>query len=71
MALRHHAQSDDVGCGMPLLPLYFTHGRETWNVACLSIPCTAHTVGRRRACLAIIALGPKTLSDDVERGIHV
>ena len=56
MALRHHAQSDNVGCGMPLLPLYFTHGRETWNVACLSRPCTAHTVERRRAWHVIIAL---------------
>ena len=50
-------------------PLDRTHGRTTSGVACNHRLWPAHTVERRRAWHAIIALGRQTPSNDVRRGI--
>ena len=55
---------NDVGRGMPSLPLGRTHGRTTLGVACHHRPWTANTVKRRHARHAIIAIG---LADIVGR----
>ena len=44
-------------------PLVSTHGRTTWGVACHHRLWVAHTVERRQAWHAIIALGWKTRSN--------
>ena len=55
--LGQHTRSSDVGRGMPSSPLGSTDGRMASGVACHHRHWTAHTVGRRRACYAIIDLG--------------
>ena len=52
---------------MTSLPLDSTHGRTTSGVACDHRFWAAHTVERRRALHAIIALGRQTRSNDVRR----
>ena len=54
---------------MPSSPLGSTHGRTTSGVACHHRLWAAHTVERRRAWHAIIALGRQTRSNDVWRGM--
>ena len=66
-ALRQHTRSDFIGHGMTSLPLDSTHGRTTSGVACDHRFWAAHTVERRRALHAIIALGRQTRSNDVRR----
>ena len=68
-ALGLHARSDDVGRGMTSPPLDSTHNRMTSGVACHHRLWEAHTVERRRAWHAIIALGRQTRSNDVRRGM--
>ena len=68
-ALGQHTRSNDVGRGLPSLPLGSSHGRTTSGVACHHRPWTTHTVGRRRAWNDIIALGQHTRSDYVGRGM--
>ena len=62
-----HTRSNDVGRGMPSSPLDSTHGRTTSGVAFHHGPLTTHTVKRRRAWHAIIALGRQTRSNNVRR----
>ena len=73
MACHHrlwdHKRSNNIGRGMPSLPLGSTHGRTTSSVACHHGPWTAHTIERRRALHASIALRQHTQSEDVGRGI--
>ena len=52
---------------MPTPSLDSTHGRTTLGVACHHRLWAAHTVERRRAWHAIIALGRQTRLDDVRR----
>ena len=66
-ALGKHKQSDYIGRGMTSPPLDSTHGLTTSGVACHHRHWTAHTVERRRAWHAIIALGWQTRSNDVRR----
>ena len=66
IAFGQHTRSSDVGRGMPSSPLG-THGRTASGVACHLRLFAAHTVERRRAWHAIIALGRQTRSDDVRR----
>ena len=66
-ALALHSWSDDVGRGMTSLPLDTTHGRTTSDVECHHSHWVAHTVERRRAWHAIIALGRQTRSNNVRR----
>ena len=54
---------------MPSSPLGSTHGRTKLGVACHHRLWAAHTVERRRAWHAIIALGRQTRSNDVWRGM--
>ena len=61
--------SDDVGRGMKSLPSDTTHGRTTLGVECHHSHWVAHTVERRRAWHAIIALGRQTRSNNVRRGM--
>ena len=65
IAFGHHIQSNDVGRGMPSLPLGSTHGRTTSGVACHYLLWATHTVERRRAWHDITALGQHTQSKDV------
>ena len=69
MAIGQHTQSDDVGRGMPSLPLGSTCGQITSGVTCHLHPWSAQTVGQRRAWHAIIALGKHTRSDYVTHAI--
>ena len=62
------ARSDDVGRGMTSPPLDSRHGRTKFGMSCHHCLSTAHTVGRRLAWHAIIALGKHTQSDDIGRG---
>ena len=64
-----HTQLNYVGRGMPSSPLGSTNGRTTSGVACHHHLWVAYTVERRQAWLAIIALGWKTRSNDVRRGM--
>ena len=50
-------------------PLDNIHGRTTSSVTCHNVPLTAHTVGLRRACQAIIALGMHIRWNDVSHGM--
>ena len=54
---------------MPSPPLEITHGKMTSGVACHHRPSTTHTVGRRRAWHDLTALGQRTQSDYVGRGM--
>ena len=58
-----------VGRCMTSPPLDSTHGRTTSGVACNHRLWAAHTVERRRAWHAIIALGRQTRSNDIWRGM--
>ena len=69
IALGRQTPSNDVGGGMPSPLLVSTHSRTTSGVACHHRLWAAHTVGRRRALHAIIALGEHRRSDDVGRGM--
>ena len=69
IAFGQHRRSNDVECGMPLLPLGSTHGRTTSDVAYRDRPWVAHTVERRRAWHAVIAFGQHTRSNDFGRGM--
>ena len=69
IALGQHTRSDGVERGMPSSPLGSTHGRTTSDVAYRHRRGAAHTVERRRAWHAIIALGQHTRSDGIERGM--
>ena len=62
-----HTRSNDVGRGMPSLPLGSTDGRTASSVACHHRLWPAHTVKRRRAWHAIIASRGHTGSNDVGR----
>ena len=64
-----HLRSNDVGRDMPSPPLDSTHGRKTLGVALHHRPCTARTVGRRRAWHDITALGLHRRSNDVRCGM--
>ena len=67
IAFARHTQSNNVGRGMTSPPLDSTHGQTTSGVACYHHLCAAHTIERRWAWHAIIALGRQTPSDDVRR----
>ena len=68
-ALGQHTQLDYVKRGMTSPPLDSTHSRTTSAMVCHHRLWAAHTVERRRAWHAIIALGQHTRSDDNERGM--
>ena len=67
IAFGQHKRSNDVGRGMPSLPLGSTHGRTTSGVACHSRLKAAHRVERRRAWHDLTAFGQHTRSNDVGR----
>ena len=67
IAFGQHTQSNYVGRGMPSSPLGSTNGRTTSRVDVQHHLWAAHTVKRRRAWHAIIALGQHTRSNDVRR----
>ena len=69
IASGQHTRSNDVGRGIPSSPLGSTDGRTTSAVACHHRLWAAHTVGRRRALHAIIALGQHRRLDDFGRGM--
>ena len=69
IAFVRQTRSNDVGHGVPASPLCSTHGRTTSGVACHHRLWAAHTVGRRRALHAIIALGQHRRLDDFGRGM--
>ena len=69
IAFGQHRRSAVVGRGMPSSPLGSAHDRTTSGVACHHRLWAAHTVERRRAWHAIIALGRQTRSNDVWRGM--
>ena len=64
-----HTRLNYVGRGKPSSPLGSTNGRTTSGVECHHHLWAAHTVERRRAWHAIIALRWHTKSKDVERGM--
>ena len=66
IALERQTRSNDVRRDMPSPPLDTTHGR-TSGVTCHHRLWTAHTIERRRAWHAIIALGRQTRSNDIRR----
>ena len=68
-ALGQNTQSYYVGRGMTSPPLDSTHGLTMSGVACHHHLWAAHTVERRRAWHAIIALRQHTQSKDVGRGM--
>ena len=55
--------------GLQNTPLRSTHGRATSGVACHHRLWAAHTVERRRAWHAIIAVGQHTWSNDIRCGM--
>ena len=63
-----HTRSNDVGHGMPSLPLGSTDSQTASGVACHHRLWLTHIVKRRRAWHAIIAFGWQTQSDDLGRG---
>ena len=69
IAFGQHTRPNDVGHGIISSPLNSTHGRTALGVACHHRLRAAYTVERRQAWLAIIALGWKTRSNDVRRGM--
>ena len=66
-AFGQHTRSNDVGRGMSSSPLGSTHVRATSGVACHHRLWAVHTVERRRAWHAIIALGQHKRSAVVGR----
>ena len=60
---------NDVGHGMPSTPLDSTHGRTTSSLTYHHRLWTSHTVERRRAWHAIIAIGQHRRSDHIWRGM--
>ena len=68
-ALGQHARSNDIKRRMISPPLERTHGRTTSGVASLHCPRTACTVRRPRAWHDFTALGQRTRSNDVGRGV--
>ena len=66
-SLGQYTRLDYVGRGITSPPLESTHSRTTLGVACNHRLWAAHTVERRRAWHAIIALGRQTRSDDIRR----
>uniref|UniRef100_A0A3Q7HJM8 Uncharacterized protein n=1 Tax=Solanum lycopersicum TaxID=4081 RepID=A0A3Q7HJM8_SOLLC len=69
IAFGKHTRSNNVGRGMPSLPLDNKHDRTTSGVSCHHRLWKAHTVERRRAWLNITALGLHARLDDVGRGM--
>ncbi len=69
IAFGQHTRPNDVEHGIISPPLNSTHGRTALGVACHHRLRAAYTVERRQAWLAIIALGWKTRSNDVRRGM--
>ena len=67
IALGRQTRSNDVRRDMPSPPLVSEHSRMTSVLSCHHRLWAAHTVERRRAWHAIIALGRQTRSDDVRR----
>ena len=67
-AFGQHTRSD-VRSDMPSPPLDSTHSPTTLIVACHHRLWEAHTIERRRAWHAIIALGRPTRSNDVRHGM--
>ena len=67
IALGRQTWSNNVGRGMPSLPLGSIDGRTASCVTCYHRLWPAHTVERRRAWHVIIAFGPHTQSNDVTR----
>ena len=67
IAFGRQTWSNDVGRGMPSLPLGSTDGWTVSDVACQHRIWPALTVKRRRAWQAIIAFGKHTGSNDVGR----
>ena len=65
IALGRQTRSNDIGRGMPSLPLGSTDGQTASGVACHHRLWPAHTIKRRRAWHAIIAFGEHTRSNDV------
>ena len=57
IALEHHTQTDNVMRGMPSWTLDNKHGRTISGVVITHTHCTKHTLRRRQAWYAIIALG--------------
>ncbi len=57
IALGQHTQSDNVGRGMPSLPLDYVYTKTSLSVAWNHSPRTIYTDERRLAWCAIIALG--------------
>ena len=69
VAFGQHTRSNYVGRGMPSSPLGSKNGRTTSGVACHHHLWAAHTVERRRALHASIALRQHTKSKDNRRGM--
>ena len=69
IALGWQTRSNDIRHGMTPSPLASTHGRTTSGIAYHHRLWAAHTVKRRRAWHAIIALGRQTQSNDVRHGM--
>ena len=64
--LERQTRSNDIRRDMPSPPLDSTHGR-TSGLTCHHRHWTTHTVVRRRAWHAVIAIGQNTQSNDVRR----
>ena len=69
IAFGQHTRPNDVGHCIISSLLNSTHYRTALGVACPHRLRAAYTVERRQAWLAIIALGWKTRSNDVRRGM--
>ena len=69
IAFGQQIRSNNVRRCMPSSTLNNIHGRTTWSVACYHGPWIAHTVERRWAWHALIALKRQTRFNDVGRGI--
>ena len=69
LALGRQTWSNDVGRGMPSLPLGSTDGRTASGVSCDHRLLPSHTVERCRAWHAIIALGQHIRSNDIGCGM--
>ena len=69
IALGRQTWSNYIRHGLPPSPLGTTHCRKTAGVSCHHRLWVAHTVERRRAWHAIIALGWQTRSNDVRGGM--
>ena len=67
IVLGRQTRSNDVRRDMPSPPLDNTHSRMTYGLSCHHRLWKAHTMQRRRARHAIIALGRQTRSKDIRR----